>query len=344
MVTFGFLRPKAKTVSMNFLNKHDRIFIAILGILIGVFFSSSYLRLMDDSGELPEKRQGLVGFINPVLECGESVKGFGLKIYGFEERFKSYIEKNIQNQKEIKIVSLYFKDLNNGSVIGINDDLPFLGGSLLKVPLMIGYFKIAESKPDYLDQKILFKDEKLLKLYDQQEIDPAKTLKIGEKYTLFNLIERAVINSDNVAAFLLESFDMDASLKSVVREMDISISPKIAPYRDMTVKEYAGFFRILYNATYLNRVSSNTALEILSRATQNKALRAGVPETFVVSHKFGEFVSLDQKDLIYNDCGIIYLPKTPYLLCVSTTGNSYPVQIESIKKISSFVFSEVSKL
>jgi hypothetical protein len=137
---------------------------------------------------------------------------------------------------------------------------------------------------------------------------------------------------------------MNASLKMVVREMNIPISSKISPYKEMSLKEYAGFFRILYNATYLNRTSSNIALEVLSRTTQQKALRAGIPAKVVVSHKFGEFVSVDQKDFIYNDCGIIYYPKNPYLLCISTTGKSFPVQIESIKNISSFVFEEVSKL
>lgn len=134
---------------------------------------------------------------------------------------------------------------------------------------------------------------------------------------------------------------MNAALKTVVREMNISISSKIFPYREMTIKEYAGFFQILYNATYLNRTSSNIALEMLSRTTQHNALRAGVPQDIVVSHKFGEFVSLDQKDFIYNDCGIIYYTKNPYLLCISTVGKSFPVQIESIKNISSFVFDEV---
>jgi hypothetical protein len=161
-------------IRMNFLNKHDRVFIAVLGILIGVTFSKSLYYLFDSTKESIDKRQGFSGFINPVLECAERVKGFGLKSFGFEERLKSYTENTIIKRKEIKNISVYFKDLNNGPVIGINDELPFLGGSLLKVPLMIGYLKIAESNPDYLGQKIHFNDGNLLKLYEQQDIDHTK--------------------------------------------------------------------------------------------------------------------------------------------------------------------------
>lgn len=306
---------------------------SILGALITLAIISS-----DQEKKLLEKRMGKTGLINPILECVD-ISPFGLKSYGMELRFKNFIQVLSKTHPRITI-SAYYKDLNNGPVIGINEDNVIQGGSLLKVPLMIGFFKAAESNPQILDHKIKVDLNSRKDYYQMQSIDSSQHLKDGKEYTVRELIRAAIINSDNVAASHLEDFDKNSNLMKVVQEMDIPISSRIPPYREMTLKEYAGFFRILYNATYLNKTHSQLALQLLSEVKFDKAIRSGVPSHVPISHKFGEKLE-DNNDLFFNDCGIVYHPSRPYLLCVSTKGNNQEIQTQIIRDISKFVFDEV---
>lgn len=56
----------------------------------------------------------------------------------------------------------------------------------------------------------------------------------------------------------------------------------------LSVKDYASFFRILYNSSYLTKEHSEEILEFLAKAEYVNGLVAGVPSNITVAHKFGE--------------------------------------------------------
>jgi beta-lactamase class A len=111
----------------------------------------------------------------------------------------------------------------------------------------------------------------------------------------------------------------------------------------LSVKNYAAFFRILYNASYLNTDMSEKALKLLSQIKFTKGLKAGIPSDVNISHKFGErqYLSTGEKQL--HDCGIVYHPTKPYLICVMTRGNDFAAQTNMIKKVSASVYNYVNK-
>jgi len=99
---------------------------------------------------------------------------------------------------------------------------------------------------------------------------------------------------------------------------------------------------MLYNASYLNKELSEKALQYLSEVDFKQGLVSGVPQGIVVAHKFGEKVfgsSAEIKQL--HDCGIVYYPRHPYLLCVMTRGASFEYLDDTIRQISSLVYQEV---
>ena len=152
-----------------------------------------------------------------------------------------------------------------------------------------------------------------------------------------------IIYSDNVAYdLLLENID-NRLLVQTFTDLGINISQGFTnPSGNiLSVKDYASFFRILYNSSYLNKTMSEKALKLLNQVEFDKALVAGLPSTITISHKFGEreFLATGEKQL--HDCGIIYLPDKPYLLCVMTRGKDISLLANAISQISSLIYRQL---
>lgn len=156
-----------------------------------------------------------------------------------------------------------------------------------------------------------------------------------------------IIDSDNGAELLLlENIDRN-SLNLLYSALNIQSPDDVMGGFTISPRTYSLFFRILYSATYLNKESSEKALEILSKATFDEALAAGLPKDVVASHKFGEYVSSSNgqvQKIELNDCGIIYYPQNPYFLCVMTKGDNLSNLKDTIKSVSSIVYQNYYNL
>jgi beta-lactamase class A len=150
-----------------------------------------------------------------------------------------------------------------------------------------------------------------------------------------------LIKSDNSAVHVISRNIPEKYIDNVFLSIGV-------PYKDVreevgiSVKDYATFFRVLFNSSYLNRQMSEKLLEILSRAEYKNGLVAGIKnKDITISHKFGERVTEDSSQL--HDCGIVYYPESPYLVCIMTKGNDFYKQQVAIQMLSEFVYSEVSE-
>jgi len=206
---------------------------------------------------------------------------------------------------------------------------------------MIAYYKIAQSNPSILDQELLntknYNSEK-------QNYPPEITLAPQQKYTINHLINQMIIYSDNLAYDLLNDNLDTPTLVSVYSDLGVDISKGFTDPGGniLSVKSYAAFFRILYNASYLNDEYSEKALQLLSQSKFHRGLVAGMPSTIRTAHKFGEryYLATGQKQL--HDCGIVYLPHKPYLLCIMTQGDNFDNLTATIKDISSTVYHSLN--
>ncbi len=109
----------------------------------------------------------------------------------------------------------------------------------------------------------------------------------------------------------------------------------------LTAKQYGTFFRILFNSSYLDYDDSEKALSLLNDSTFVQGLRAGVPTNVQVAHKFGERWDYGNSEKELHDCGIVYYPGHPYLLCVMTQGTNFDDMASAIANISRFVYMQV---
>ena len=112
----------------------------------------------------------------------------------------------------------------------------------------------------------------------------------------------------------------------------------------LSAENYASFFRVLFNASYLSRSLSEKALSLLAQSDFKDGLVAGVPPGIKVAHKFGfRITGINGEIKQLHDCGIIYYPRHPYLLCIMTSGKSYEYLDDAIKELSRVVYQEIGR-
>lgn len=300
------------------------VFFFIFGIIIGIY-------IRDDKNSLKILRSTKNQLTNPLLDCEIYETNPNTKVNSMK---KSVMRVVNDNQEDINEISVYFRDLNNGPSFGINENNKFAPASLLKVPLMIAYLKENEKNPDILDKKIIYGGDHYLK----ENLPNVDTLTPGSSYTVDNLIYRMIAFSDNLAfETLLGNIDQN-TIKTVHKDLDLIYPDINTPDDYISVKSYAGLFRVLYNSTYLNREMSDKALKYLTKSDFHLGIQAGIPKDTTTALKFGIRDADGKGTMQLHDCGIIYDQKKPYLLCIMTKGDRSNKLIEMIKNISDEVY------
>lgn len=315
-------------------------------VLFAVGFASGFAFSQSRQGKpiviaSKEVRQSGYHFISPLLECENSGE-LAPSLNVFKNTVNDVISTHIQSG-DASVVSVYFRDLNNGPWFGINMDAPFSPASLLKLPLLMSYLQQNESDPTFLSKQVTFTTDQD---YDKnQTIITKYNLVQGKQYSIETLLEDMVDYSSNNAAYFLVNHLNKDQINQVYRDLNLPVLTGTVDSYTLTVRDYASFLRILYNASYLSRQSSEKALELLSHATYMDGLVAGVPKNIVISHKFGERTYGDNNEKReLHDCGIVYYPDQPYLLCVMTQGSDSSLLTKTIADISARVYKEVAKL
>jgi len=320
-------------LTYNHINVKNFVVLGLIFIffLAGFFIGYNFENKKDD---FTITRSSGNSLINPLLDCEIYEQSHSTKTNSIKYEVNKYIESNKNDYRDL---SVYFRDLNNGPSFGINEKDVFSPASLLKVPLMITYLKQAETNPDILDKQIkYFGNHLLIKNLPENE-----TLTPGSSYTINDLIFRMISLSDNIAfESLLNNIDSSV-IKSIHKELNLIYPNNSTPDDYVTVKSYAGLFRILYNSTFLSRDSSIKALKYLANSDFKMGIKAGIPKNINTALKFG-VRDIDENGLMQlHDCGIVYSPKKPYLICIMTKGNDSEKLTKTIKEISSIVYENL---
>ncbi len=279
--------------------------------------------------------------LNPLLHCvPASTKTFVPEYEDFSADLQQWVDQE-KVQKKIDVAAVYFRDLNSGSWFGINERETFVPASLFKLPVMIAYLKASEQIPTIFTEKV-----EMSGAYNglNNVADPSQTILPGKLYTVDELLHRMIAFSDNASTDVLRNhLDQLDPTGNAVRNVYSQIGMLNAYQQHaLTVKEYSTLFRILYNARFVSPEMSQKGLDLLTQSIYRDALVAGVPTGTVVAHKFGirEVPTELLKQL--HDCGIVYHPLRPYILCVMTRSTRIPESVALIKEVSKRVYDEVT--
>ncbi len=285
-----------------------------------------------------EVRETGYRFVSPLLECSYNVPSRLRQMVGMREEVSIYIQ-NAQKRHEVQNVSFYYRDLHNGPWIGFNETDLYVPASLLKVPILIAVLKRAEHDKNFLKETVFFTESHSI---HYPGILGSQSLKPGRIYTIEALLEYMIVYSDNDAKDVLLYVIGDNVVEKILVEFGLTLENPNLNGDFVSVIEYASFFRILYNATFLSREMSEKALEILSRVEYKGGISKNLPENIVVASKFGERGFLDDDKKQLHDCGIVYLENRPYLLCIMTSGKDTNELNKVISDISEIIFRHVS--
>lgn len=323
-----------------------RIFAGVLLFAAGIFLGIYFANIQNNNNVSRQNlstavRAGENKYTNPLLECDQSQAVF-TELKPFKNKINDTII-NLKQNNNITDISLYFRDLNNGPWFGIGEDASFAPASLLKVPLAIAYYKHAESNPGFIQKTVTYKGPDPSWPNVQQTILPKQTLTVGQTYSMEELVKRMLAYSDNQSYYLLfTNIQMDDLVK-VYDDFGLNINGSSETDGSIvTVKNYSSFFRMLFNASYLNQADSEKVLSFLAETDFQDGLVGGVPEQTAVAHKFGERELGDSQLDQIHDCGIVYYPQHPYLLCVMTKGTNIQDEENAIKQLSSAVYTQVN--
>lgn len=231
--------------------------------------------------------------------------------------------------------SLYFEYLPTGTSIRVDGDNQEVAASLMKLPIGMVLYKASELNKLDLDKEITLKTEWLDDSYGNLYKKGA-----GYKLSLREAARIMLSESDNTALAAIT-----ASIEGQVSEKENPFAFLDADYSqnsDMTVsigaRAYSSFLKCLYFSCYLDKNSSEEILDYLTKSQFDNRLVSGVDGNTTVSHKIGTF-----GDTTQSDCGIIYVDKKNYVLCVMVDGPENQITDKHISELSRITFQFITQ-
>lgn len=302
-----------------------------VGIVVGVWVESHRFRRF--FADVRPIRNAVAGYRYSAPLLGiESPPATEIGMYANMRSAIKATGDDAKRRGDLTTYGVYFKDLDTPLWFGINEDSVFLPASLYKLPIALAIYKETGNGVLDLDEKLRY--TALIAQKDSDPLDAPTSLRVGSRYTVRELVARMITDSDNGAKDLLGTKLRDDYTRGLWEILNIG-SPRFI--EEISVRDYALFFRLLYSSTYLDIRDSEEVLKLLVHTEYKGALVAGVPADIEVAHKWGIYNLAKQGEtgmLELHDCGIIYAPDNPYLLCVMTKGASQQKLEQFIASVS----------
>lgn len=319
------------------------LLLVCIGVCIGIVPSALYVIFFYEHDIASAVCAHTYPHTNRTLDCGEYDTS-ATRLRTLNEKLHELTAAYVKNGKAER-VSIWVRDLETKQWAASNESETYIPASLMKVPLLITYYKLAQLEPGILSIPLTYaKSDPLEQRYDQN-FAPSAQLTPGSTYTVEQLLEALIVRSDNNAAEVLLRNLGGNTLNETLIELGVKIPVQAEATDFVTVKTYANIFRTLYNASYLNREYSEKALALLSKPDFSKGLIAGVPIGVVVAQKFGEREiktpdgKMEKREL--HDCGIVYKKDGPYSICIMTEGDEFDELLSIIQELSKIVYEGV---
>lgn len=319
----------------------------VIGTILGAGggYSVSLATTRYESTYYPVRAEGNeFRFINPLLAYETPNSSSEPEYEPLAEEIQKLVDEFVAKSKPGASASVYYRDSTVAHWIGINEEVRYTPASLLKVALMTAHLKMEDDAKGWLQNPIIYSAE-INNLIGAVPHDRGTELIVGQTYTVEELVRYMIIKSDNGATYALLNIVDDGILDQLYQDVRLENPANLGRDYTISVRDYAFFFRLLYNATYLSHELSDKALQLLNNAEFEDGIAYAIHREVAVAHKYGEAVITDNtgqvKYLEQHDCGYVYHLTRPYLLCVMTKGDKLEEMTRLLQRISETVYADV---
>lgn len=231
--------------------------------------------------------------------------------------------------------SVFLYDLNSGQSVAINEEKIMPPGSISKVPVGIMALREVDNGTLALNQQIQFTAN--------SAANPSNVLtaiNIGQFFSLDTYLRFLIIDSDNSSILRLENL-LGGNLNVNERvKNELEVEHFFRNPHDVTAKDLGRVFMGIYYEEYLTKSSNEYFLELLQNThpVLQDGIPVWIPEPYKsqIAHKTGQISTVP--GYAWADAGIIYGPKTDYVLVILNEKVAIPEARYKVQQVSKVVW------
>jgi beta-lactamase class A len=234
-------------------------------------------------------------------------------------------------------------DISTQSIVySHNADLVFSSASLIKIPIVITVYYLANQEILSLDDQIVLQASVIVGGSGSIQYTAP-----GSVYSVRELCARMMYDSDNTAANMLLDHiggfapvnqvmgDVGAGQTLIQRRM-MDMSARAAGFDNLTSPaDMFLLLQTLHNGTLLGSAGSQEIIGFMQQTTNRQKIPAYLPPDVVVAHKVGSLTGVE------HDVGIVWLPdgRQYIVVLMSTALPSNTVGIATLAEASRIVYA-----
>lgn len=285
-----------------------------------------------DDGEYEIKRIGGYQYVRPIL-YSEPVHESPL-LAPLKRNISEALQKMNIGDTE---VSVYFKEFGKGRWTCLNPELRFRPASLLKMALILDYLRQAQSDPSVLDRLMSLSPRDTAGQNYQFFSD--QVVRLGERYTVRELLELMAEHSDNNASRLLASGLSPESQKQLFETLGLPpINFRRGEYL-LTARETSAFLKSIFNGAILRPELSDYAASLLSKGRFSEGFAAAFPRGIPAWYKYGEWHDGRGVHELH-ETAVFFVGDQAYLLTVMTRGRDPRQLAEILRAVARVIMAE----
>lgn len=230
---------------------------------------------------------------------------------------------------------IFLVDLDTGSYLNFNGDVPFSSASTIKLPILAAFFQAVDEGKVRLDQVLTLKPEHIVGGSGQMQDDPA-----GTKYSALEVVTKMIVISDNTAtnmmiellggAEVLNQHFAAWGLRATVLRNKL---PDLEGTNTTSPKDLINVMAQIDRGNLVSVKSRDRILQIMRQTKNDTLLPRGLGEGSVIAHKTGNI------NTMLADAGMVDLPNGKrYLVAVMV---KHPVENE---KPAQSLIRDISKM
>ena len=252
--------------------------------------------------------------------------------------------------------ALAFKNLDDGKEILINENEIFHAASTMKTPVMIEFYKQLHqgklSLEDTLQIKNEFKsivDGTIYKLSEFDDSDKNTYNKLGQYYSINNLIYEMITISSNFATNILIEYiganNVTKSMKeigalniNVLRGAEDIKAFELGLNNTTSAKDLLIIYEKLAKGKIINNESSAIMIEILKDQKYDDIIPKYLPKNIEIANKTGMITG------VHHDSGIVFLKDGKKYVIVLLSKNMLDMEsgTEMMAKISELIYKTLN--